>query len=79
MKPHQADIFLVMLEEERGEAHRIAEHNEEHTGNPRVECSCMPNMAAEHLPYPRSYLMAGWSSRLVNNDDPGVVPQMNWL
>jgi hypothetical protein len=79
VKPHQADIFLVMLEEERGEAHRIAEHDEEHTGDLRVERSCMPNLAAEHLSDPCRYLVAGWTSWLVNDDDPGVVPQMDWL
>jgi hypothetical protein len=27
VKPHEAYIFLVMLEEERGKTHRIAEHD----------------------------------------------------
>jgi hypothetical protein len=78
VKPHQADIFLVMLKQERGEAHCIAEHNEKHTGDLRVECSCMADLAAKHLPNPSRYLVAGWSSWLVNDDDPGVVPHMNW-
>jgi hypothetical protein len=78
VKSHKADIFLVMLEEKRGEAHRIAEHDKEHTGDLRVERSCMPHLAAKHLPDPRRYLVAGGSTWLVNNDDPGVVPQMHW-
>jgi hypothetical protein len=57
MQPHQADIFFIMLKKERGEAHRVAEHNEKHTGNLRVECSCMPHLASEHLSHPGSYLM----------------------
>jgi hypothetical protein len=57
VQPHQADIFLIVLEEERGETHRVAEHDEKHTGNLRVERSCMPHLAAEHLPHPGSYLM----------------------
>ena len=57
MQPHQADVFLIVLEEERGEAHSVAEHDKKHTGNLRVESSCVPHLAAEHLPYPCSYLM----------------------
>jgi hypothetical protein len=57
MQPHQADIFLIVLEEERGEAHRVTEHYEKHTGNLWVERSCMPHLATEHLSDPRSYLM----------------------
>jgi hypothetical protein len=57
MQPHQADIFLIVLEEERGEAHRVAEHDKKQTRNLRVECSRMPHLAPEHLPYPCSYLM----------------------
>jgi hypothetical protein len=57
MQPHQADILLIVLEEERGEAHRVAEHDKKHTRNLRVERSCMPHLAAEHLPHPGSYLM----------------------
>jgi hypothetical protein len=79
MKPHQANVFLVMLEEEWGEPYSISEHNQEYTGNLRIEGSCMSDLAAKHLSNPRCYLMTGWSSRLINNDDPGVVPQMNWL
>jgi hypothetical protein len=58
MQPHQADIFLIVLEEERGEAHGVAEHDEKHTRNLRVERSCMPHLAAEHLTHPGSNLMA---------------------
>jgi hypothetical protein len=57
MQPHQADIFFIVLEEERGEAHRVAEHDKKQTRNLRVECSCMPHLAAEHLPHPGCYLM----------------------
>ena len=53
MQPHNADIFLIVLEEKRREAHCIAEHDEKHSGNLWVKCSCMPYLAAEHLPYPR--------------------------
>jgi hypothetical protein len=58
MQPHNADIFLFVLEEKRREAHCISEHDEKHSGNLWVKCSCMPYLAAEHLPYPRGYLMA---------------------
>jgi len=58
MQPHQADIFFIVLEKERGKANRIAEHDEEDTRNLRVECSCMPHLAAEHLTHPGSHLMA---------------------
>jgi hypothetical protein len=58
MQPYQADIFLFVLEEERGEAHGVAEHDEKHTRNLRVERSCMPHLAAEHLSHPRRYLVA---------------------
>jgi hypothetical protein len=74
MKPHQANVFLVMLEEERGEAHSISEHNQEYTGNLRIECSCMSDLATKYLSNPRCYLMTGRSSWFINNDDPGVVP-----
>jgi hypothetical protein len=57
MQPHQADIFFIVLEEERGETHCVAEHDKKHTRNLRVERSCMPHLAAEHLPHPGSYLM----------------------
>jgi hypothetical protein len=58
MQPHNADIFLIVLEEKRREAHCIAKHDEKHSGNLRVKSSRMPYLAAEHLPYPRGYLMA---------------------
>jgi hypothetical protein len=79
MQPHQADIFLIVLEEERGEAHRVAEHDQKQTGNLRVECSCMTHLAAEHLSHPGSYLMTRRASRLVNDDYSGVIPQMKGL
>jgi len=58
MQPHEADIFLIVLEKERGKAHCIAEHDEKHSGNLRVERSRMSHLAAQHFPYPGSYLMA---------------------
>jgi hypothetical protein len=57
MQPHQADILFIVLEEERGKTNRVAEHDKKQTGNLRVQCSCMPHLAAEHLPHPCSYLM----------------------
>jgi hypothetical protein len=52
VQPHQADIFLIMLEEERGKTNRVPEHNKKQTRNLRIECSCMPYLAAEHLSHP---------------------------
>jgi hypothetical protein len=52
MEPHQADVFLIMLEEEWGKTNRVAEHDKKQTRNLRIECSRMPHLAAEHLPHP---------------------------
>jgi hypothetical protein len=57
MQPHQADIFLVVLEEKRGKSHRVSEHDEKQTRNLRIECSRMSHLAAEHPPNPCSYLV----------------------
>jgi hypothetical protein len=36
MQSHQADIFLIVLEEERGKANRVAQHYKKQTRNPGV-------------------------------------------
>jgi hypothetical protein len=76
MQPHNADIFLIVLEEKRRKAHRIAKHDEKHSGNLRVKCSGMSYLAAKHLPYPSSYLVARRASRFINHQNPGMIPQM---
>jgi hypothetical protein len=58
MQPHNANIFLIVLQEKRRKAHRIAKHDEKDSGNLRVKCAGMPYLATEHLPYPSGYLMA---------------------
>jgi hypothetical protein len=67
MQPHNADIFLVMLEEKWRKAHRIAKHDEKHSGNLRVKCTGVPYLAAEHLPDPRGNLMARRASWFINH------------
>ena len=57
MQPHQADIFLVVLEEEGGEADGIPEHDQEHTGNLRVKGPGVTDLAAKHPADPCSYLV----------------------
>jgi hypothetical protein len=58
VEPHQADIFLVMLEKERCKAHSIAEHDKKQSGDLRVERSRMSYLAAEHPANPCSNLVA---------------------
>jgi hypothetical protein len=76
LDPQVSGVLLIMLEEKRREAHCIAKHDEKHSGNLRVKCSCMPYLATEHLPYPRGYLMARRASWLINHHNPGMIPQM---
>jgi hypothetical protein len=78
VQPHQADIFLLMLEQERGEPYGITEHNEENTGYLRIERTGMPDLAAKHLSHPCSNLVAGRSFRLIQNNNPGPAPEVNW-
>jgi hypothetical protein len=77
MQPHQADILLFVLEQQGGKADGITQHDEEDTGYLRVERSCMPDLAAEHLPNPCGNLVAGGSFWLVNDDDPGPAPEVD--
>jgi hypothetical protein len=58
MQPHKADIFLVVLEEKRRKAHSITKHDKKHTGDLRIERSCMSYLAPKHPPNPCRYLMA---------------------
>jgi hypothetical protein len=58
MKPHQADIFLVMLQEKRGEAHGVAEHDKQDAGDLGVKGPGMPDTAAEQCPHPCRDLVA---------------------
>jgi hypothetical protein len=58
MQPHQADIFLVVLEQQGGKAYGITEHDKEDAGYLRVERAGMPHLAPEHLPHPCSHLVA---------------------
>jgi hypothetical protein len=75
--PHQADIFLFVLQEKRCEAHGISQHDEEHTGYLRVKGSCMSHLAPEHLPHPGCDLVARWSAGLVDNKDARAMPELS--
>jgi hypothetical protein len=77
VQPHQADIFLLMLEQERGEPYGITEHNKEYTGYLRIERTGMPDLAAKHLSHPCGDLVAGRSFRLIQNNNPGPAPEMD--
>jgi hypothetical protein len=77
VQPHQADVLLFVLEQQGGKADSIAQHDEEDTGYLRVERSCMPDLAAEHLPNPCGNLVAGGPFWLVNDDDPGPAPDVD--
>jgi hypothetical protein len=76
MQSHNADIFLIVLQEKRRKAHRIAKHDEKHSGYLRVKCAGMAHLAAEHLPYPRGNLMARRASWFIHHQNPGMLPQM---
>src|SRR5512136_1732355 len=58
MQPHQADIFLVVLEEEWSKSYRVAEHDKEQAGNLRIECSCVSYLTTKHSANPCCYLVA---------------------
>jgi hypothetical protein len=77
VQSHQADIFLVVLEEEGSEADSIAEHDEQDTGYLRIERSGMPDRTTQHTADPGCDLVAGGSPWLVNNDDARTVPHMD--
>ena len=77
MQPHQADILLVVLEQQGGKADGVAEHDEEDTGYLRVERAGMPHLAPEHLPHPCSHFVTGGALRFVDNDNPGPVPEVD--
>jgi len=77
VQPHQADVLLFVLEQQGGKADGIAQHDEEDTGYLRVERSCMPDLAAEHLPNPCGNLVAGGSFWLVNDDNSGPAPEVD--
>jgi hypothetical protein len=74
MQPHQADIFLVVLEEEGSKSYRVAEHDKEQAGNLRIECSCVSYLTTEHPANPCCYLVAGRPPGFIYYEDPGMVP-----